>query len=31
MKVWIDGAIVEPSEARVPVLDHGLLYGGGIF
>ena len=31
MKVWIDGAIVEPSEARVPVLDHGLLYGDGIF
>jgi branched-chain amino acid aminotransferase len=31
MKVWIDGAIVEPSQARVPVLDHGLLYGDGIF
>ena len=31
MKVWIDGAIVEASEARVPVLDHGLLYGDGIF
>ena len=31
MKVWIDGAIVPASEARVPVLDHGLLYGDGIF
>ena len=31
MKVWIDGAIVEASEARIPVLDHGLLYGDGIF
>jgi branched-chain amino acid aminotransferase len=31
MKVWIDGAIVDASEARVPVLDHGLLYGDGIF
>ena len=31
MKVWIDGAIVNASEARVSVLDHGLLYGDGIF
>lgn len=31
MKVWIDGAIVDASQARVPVLDHGLLYGDGIF
>lgn len=31
MKVWIDGRIVEGSEARVPVTDHGLLYGDGIF
>ena len=31
MKVWIGGAIVEGSEARIPVTDHGLLYGDGIF
>jgi branched-chain amino acid aminotransferase len=31
MKVWIDGRIVDGPEARVPVLDHGLLYGDGIF
>ena len=31
MKVWIGGAIVEASEARIPVTDHGLLYGDGIF
>ena len=31
MKVWIDGCIVDGPEARVPVVDHGLLYGDGIF
>jgi branched-chain amino acid aminotransferase len=31
MKVWIDGAIVDGAEARIPVTDHGLLYGDGIF
>ena len=31
MKVWIDGKIVNENEARVPVTDHGLLYGDGIF
>jgi branched-chain amino acid aminotransferase len=31
MKVWMDGKIVDGSEARVPVTDHGLLYGDGIF
>jgi len=30
-KCWIDGGIVGVAEARVPVLDHGLLYGDGIF
>ncbi len=30
-KVWIDGSVVDASEARIPVLDHGLLYGDGIF
>lgn len=31
MKVWIDGAVVSGDEARVPVTDHGLLYGDGVF
>jgi branched-chain amino acid aminotransferase len=31
VKVWIDGHVVEGSEARIPVTDHGLLYGDGIF
>jgi len=31
MKVWIEGRVVEGSEARVPVTDHGLLYGDGVF
>ena len=31
MKVWIDGAVVEGPQARVPVTDHGFLYGDGVF
>ena len=31
MKAWIDGAVVDGAEARVPVTDHGLLYGDGVF
>lgn len=31
MKIWIDGRIVSPDEARISVLDHGLLYGDGVF
>ena len=31
MKVWIDGCVVDGEEARIPVTDHGLLYGDGIF
>ena len=31
MKIWIDGAIVDAGEARISVLDHGLLYGDGLF
>lgn len=31
MKIWLDGAIVDEAEARVPVTDHGLLYGDGVF
>jgi branched-chain amino acid aminotransferase len=31
MKVWIEGSVVDGSEARISVLDHGLLYGDGVF
>ena len=31
MKVWLDGKIVDGPEARVPVCDHGLLFGDGVF
>ncbi len=31
MKVWIEGEIVDGAEAKIPVIDHGLLYGDGIF
>jgi branched-chain amino acid aminotransferase len=28
---WLNGRIVPPSEARISVFDHGLLYGDGVF
>lgn len=28
---WIDGEVVPVAEARISVLDHGLLYGDGVF
>ncbi len=28
---WLDGRIVPLDQARIPVLDHGLLYGDGVF
>jgi branched-chain amino acid aminotransferase len=31
MKVWIDGGVVDGEAARVPVTDHGFLYGDGVF
>ena len=31
MKIWIDGKLVPAEEARVSVMDHGLLYGDGCF
>ncbi|MDH3687465.1 MAG: branched-chain-amino-acid transaminase [Myxococcales bacterium] len=31
MKVWLEGRVVDGAEARVPVTDHGFLYGDGIF
>jgi branched-chain amino acid aminotransferase len=31
MKVYIDGEVFDGPAARVPVVDHGLLYGDGVF
>lgn len=31
MKVFFNGSLVDASEARISVFDHGLLYGDGIF
>jgi len=31
MKVWIDGRVVDGADAKIPVTDHGLLYGDGVF
>lgn len=31
MKVYFNGELVDASEAKVSVFDHGLLYGDGIF
>jgi branched-chain amino acid aminotransferase len=31
MKIWLDGELVEESEAKISVFDHGLLYGDGVF
>ena len=31
MKIYIDGQMLDESEAKVSVFDHGLLYGDGVF
>jgi branched-chain amino acid aminotransferase len=31
LKIYIDGAFYEQSEAKISVFDHGLLYGDGVF
>ena len=31
VKIWIDGQLVPEDEAKVSVMDHGLLYGDGCF
>ncbi len=31
LKIWLDGKLVDVSDAKISVLDHGLLYGDGVF
>ena len=31
LKIWMDGALVDPDAAKISVYDHGLLYGDGVF
>ena len=31
MKVYLNGSLVDESDAKISVFDHGLLYGDGIF
>ncbi len=31
MKIWINGKLYEEEQAKVSVLDHGFLYGDGVF
>jgi branched-chain amino acid aminotransferase len=31
MKIWLDEKLVDESEAKISVFDHGLLYGDGVF
>ena len=31
MHAWVNGAIVDPGQAQLPVDDHGLIVGDGIF
>jgi branched-chain amino acid aminotransferase len=30
-KVWVNGALFDPEQARVSVFDHGILVGDGVF
>jgi len=31
MKIWFNGGLCEESQARVSVIDHGFLYGDGVY
>lgn len=31
VKVWVNGALYDPEQARVSVFDHGILVGDGVF
>jgi branched-chain amino acid aminotransferase len=31
LKIWLDGKLVDQTDAKISVFDHGLLYGDGVF
>ena len=31
LRIWLDGELLSPEQAKISVFDHGLLYGDGIF
>jgi len=31
LKIWLDDKLVDEADAKISVLDHGLLYGDGVF
>lgn len=31
MKIWIDGQLLDKSDAKISVFDHAVLYGDGVF
>lgn len=31
LKIWMNGTLLDESQAKVSVFDHGLLYGDGVF
>jgi len=31
LKIWLDGKLVDETDANISVFDHGLLYGDGVF
>jgi branched-chain amino acid aminotransferase len=31
LKIWLNGSLVDESNAKISVFDHGLLYGDGVF
>jgi len=31
LKIWLDDGLVDESDAKISVFDHGLLYGDGVF
>lgn len=31
MKIWVNGALYDPEQAKVSVFDHGILVGDGVF
>ena len=31
LKIWLNSKLVDESDAKISVFDHGLLYGDGVF